>query len=146
MKISYKDRISLPKNIEINVIWQKDEQVDVNAITNFVMSLKKPGWYTKQGDETRDTREYILNHPADFFSAVATTTDPFTNKSRLEWLCANCKCGTTYSGVDIGHKNDWRKELIAAGVLNNEEAKAVYNNLANLRIECGTCNRSHDWQ
>ncbi|MEV6071423.1 GH-E family nuclease [Nocardia sp. NPDC052001] len=26
------------------------------------------------------------------------------------------------------------------------EAKAAYNNLNNLRLECRSCNASHDWE
>jgi HNH/ENDO VII superfamily nuclease with conserved GHE residues len=147
VKISYKDRLSLPENIVISVEFQNDDEVDVAGVTDFVRSLRrKPGWYTSAGDATRDTRDYVLNNPGRFGSTRVESVDPFTGLTRFEWECSQCRCGTTYGGIDLGHRNNWKDELIAAGVLNAAEAKAVYNNLVNLRIECASCNRSHDWE
>jgi HNH/ENDO VII superfamily nuclease len=145
MKKSYKGKISLPPGIEFDVYWEDDDKVDMGAVKLFVSKLKRPGWY-KSDDASKDTRAYMLDHPGEFSSKIANTTDPFRNTTRVEWYCSQCQWGTTYGGIDIGHKVDWKTELISAGVLSNAEAKAVYNNLVNLRLECATCNRSHDWE
>ncbi|MGH9756015.1 MAG: GH-E family nuclease [Blastocatellia bacterium] len=145
MKKSYKSKFSLPKDIEIEVIWEDDKDVDIEAVKKFVGKLKRPGWY-KSDSQNKDTKEYMLNNSEYFDSKRTTSVDPFTEKKRFEWLCSQCKCGTTYGGIDIGHRTNWKEELISAGVLNKTEAKAAYNNLVNLRLECATCNRSHDWE
>ena len=117
-------------------------------VTQFVNKIaKRPKWYEHPNkDPNFDTREYVLRNPEKFFSEQKQSKDPFTNKPRLEWLCASCGCGVPYPGVDLGHRNNWKKELIKAGVRTNPEAQAVFNNLCNLQIECATCNRSHDWE
>lgn len=147
MKNSYRDRLKLPDNIEFTVEFQEDDEVDVAGVTAFVESLRrKPGWYTSAGDATRDTRDYVLNNPEDFGSARLASVDPFTRLTRFEWQCSQCRCGNTYGGIHLGHRNNWKNELIEAGVLNLDEAKAVYNNLINLRIECASCNTGGDWE
>ena len=144
MKVSYK--LMLPEGIKFEPEVQKDEEVNKDKVSRFVKRLNRPAWYMNKDDSTKDIRETVLNNPGDFNSKRVVTKDPFTNKDGFEWMCARCKWATTLGGVDIGHINDWRDELIKAGVLNAKEAKAVYNNLINLQIECASCNRSHDWE
>ncbi|MDI1311803.1 GH-E family nuclease, partial [Prosthecobacter sp.] len=112
--------------------------------TAFVNGLSRPAWYSKPGDETMDTRDYMLNHPEKFGSKLGTVTDPFTNLLLRLWKCVCCGHATTYDGVHLGHITKWKVDLIAAGVTTAAEARAAYNNLNNLRIECSTCNASHD--
>ena len=52
----------------------------------------------------------------------------------------------TEAAIDIGHIIDWREFLKLQKVTSNQEAKAAYNDLDNLQVECATCNRSHDWE
>jgi hypothetical protein len=144
MKKSY--QYKLPEGIKFEPEFQDDEEVNKRVVKSFVSSLKRPAWYTNKDDSTKDTRETVLNNASDFSSKRDVTKDPFRNLDRFEWMCARCKWATTIGGVDIGHINGWRGELVKAGVLNVKEAKAVYNNLLNLQIECASCNRSHDWE
>lgn len=127
------------------VTWSKyNEKVCKDYINNL---KRRPKWYEHpKKDPNYDTREYILQHPQEFKSKSIKFPDPFKNKLALMFLCANCGWGVTYSGVDIGHINNWKDELYKAGVAMDTEARAVYNNLLNLQIECSTCNRSHDWE
>jgi len=146
MKKSYLDYLALPNGIEVKGDLQEDNEVNEEQVKAFVKKLKRPTWYTCEGNPEKDTKEYMLQNPGKFKSARATTNDPFTKKDRFEYQCSNCGWGTTYGGIDIGHIKDWKQELIFAGVLSKSEAKAVYNNLNNLHIECATCNRSHDFE
>lgn len=150
MKQSYSKVLSLPTGISFNVVWQDDSQVNQEAVNDFVNSIARPTWYASPGDSRNDVKEYMLAPGKDvglFDSSYVLQTDPFTKRDDMRlWQCSQCKCATTYAGVEIGHKNKWRDELKTAGVLSAEEARAAYNNLRNLRIECATCNHSHDWE
>ncbi|KOP26836.1 hypothetical protein AMR41_08195 [Hapalosiphon sp. MRB220] len=143
-KSYYKDGkgLALPNKITFQAIMKDDIDVDQNQVNSFVDKLKRPGWYyDNNGDKDKDTRATLLEH-----KEIRTTKDPFTNRLVQFWLCESCNNGVTYSGIDLGHKTNWKDELKKAGVETPSEAKAVYNNLLNLKIECATCNRSHDWE
>jgi hypothetical protein len=87
-----------------------------------------------------DTQLYMLEVRQPF------RTEEIRGKLTRTWTCQNCKGPVFYEGVQLGHINNWKDELEDAGVKTAEEAKAAYNNLKNLRIECSTCNQSHDWE
>ena len=143
MKSSYKKELALPEDIEFLVTWEKDNEVDMEAVNKFVDKLKRPRWYEdKKGhNPKKDTRMWMLEH-----KKFKTVEDPFTQKTMRIFLCENCFNGVSESGVDLGHKIDWKKHLKEAGVKTNEEARAAYNNLNNLILECRSCNVSHDWE
>ena len=113
-----------------------DLQKDAQMINNFVDKLdrKKMAWY----DETRDE---LLKH-----KPMQLTVDPFTKQQMPMWQCESCGRATSYSGIDLGHIADWKQYLKKVGASTMEEAKIAYNDLRNLRIECATCNRSHDFE
>jgi hypothetical protein len=140
MKNSYKKQLTLPPGIRISVTWQKDLNVDQAGIDNYVNSLTRPNWYKHGFSNQYDTRLYMLEVHQPFKTTMV--------HGRLErvWTCECCKSPVFYSGIHLGHKVQWKTELKHAGVLNPNEAKAVYNNINNLRIECATCNTSHDWE
>jgi hypothetical protein len=146
MKKSYYEDLALPKGIIFKGNLQEDNEVNEEQVEAFVNGLKRPTWYVCKGNADKDTREWVLQNLDRIKCVTTKTTDPFKNQLRVEYQCSDCEWATTYSGIDIGHKNDWRKELIFAGVQNKSEARAAYNNLNNLRIECATCNRSHDFE
>lgn len=112
----------------------------MGAVKNFVATLKRPGWYEHDHSNQKDTRLYMLERHQPFRPI------DISGKLTRSWTCENCQQVVLYEGVQLGHKTNWKDELVAAGVKTAAEAKAVYNNLSNLRIECSTCNQSHDWE
>ncbi|WFE58493.1 DUF4157 domain-containing protein [Micromonospora sp. WMMD712] len=112
------------------------------AVADFVNGLTRNqlGWY-EDTDSIPGTRQALMDA-----SPSRTTTDPWTDQIIQMWQCASCRNGVGYAGVDLGHKVDWRAYLHTKGVLNLAEARAAYNDLDNLQIECATCNRSHDFE
>jgi hypothetical protein len=141
MKTSYRNRIALPPGISFTVVWENDQNVDMAGVRAFVQSLKRPSWYKNDhGLNSMDTQLYMLERHQPF------QTEEIRGKLTRTWTCENCHGVVLYEGVQLGHIKNWRDELEAAGVKTAEEAKAAYNNLNNLRIECSTCNQSHDWE
>lgn len=100
----------------------------------FLANLDRPDWYPR-------TRESVIDN-----AESRRVTDPFTDQPTLMWQCASCRRGVTYPGIDIGHRQPWKQYLQSKGVTNDDEARAAYNDLNNLQIECATCNRSHDFE
>ncbi|MTI32632.1 GH-E family nuclease [Xanthovirga aplysinae] len=136
-------QLALPPGIYISVqALQDNNQVDQDAVDRFVDGLhRRPDWYKNEyGLNSMDTRLYMLEKVQPF------RTINIQGKLTRAWKCDNCMGTVLYEGLHIGHIKDWKRELKDAGVLNAEEAKAAYNNLNNLRIECSTCNTSHDWE
>jgi hypothetical protein len=140
MKESYKNGLALPPNVTFAVSWEPDNAVDESAVKNFVATLDRPGWYTHDHSNRYDTRLYMMEIHQPF------RPTEILGKTVRMWVCENCQQPLLYEGLHLGHKRKWRDELIAAGVKTAAEAKAAYNNLKNLRIECSTCNQSHDWE
>ncbi|WP_067692026.1 GH-E family nuclease [Nocardia jejuensis] len=144
MKASYQHQIALPEDISFDVVWVPDAAVVPATVATYVDGLGKPGWYTDPGQlrATRDTRIFMLSHRK--FMAV---TDPWNPQRQLRiYQCEACGNGVSESGVELGHVQKWRDHLKAAAVTTPAEAKAAYNNLNNLRLECRSCNASHDWE
>ncbi len=145
MRISYKDKLALPLGISFNVVWQADAKVNQTEVDEYVDTLVRPGWYQHESSNMLDTRLYMI----EIYQPFSTReVNHISGRKVLErcWYCEKCKEFISYSGVQIGHITKWRTELKQAGVLSPNEAKAAYNNLTNLRIECSTCNMSHDWE
>lgn len=140
MKLSYKSKIALPESISFDVIWENDAEVDQAGVDSYVDSLKRPKWYTHESSLYKDTRRYMLEK-----LNIGVAVDVLGHKM-LAWTCSQCKKPVFYDGAQLGHKVAWRKELKIAGVRTAAEAKAAYNNLCNLRIECSGCNQSHAWE
>ncbi|WP_306365518.1 GH-E family nuclease [Nocardia sp. CC227C] len=144
MRASYQQEIALPEDIEFDVTWTPDAAVDQAVVDAYVNALGKPTWYTDpvQLRAARDTRIWMLSHHE--FRAVA---DPWNPQRQLRiFLCASCRNGVSESGVELGHIRRWRDHLKYAAVVTAAEARAAYNDLANLRLECRSCNASHDWE
>jgi len=142
MRRSYRHRLALPPSIAFDVTWQDDADVNQAAVNAFVNSLNEPKWYKNyNGDRNYDTRLWMLEVVQPF----STRSD---GRGRLErtWVCQMCGSTEGYAGIHVGHTVNWKQHLKDAGVLTQAEAKAAYNNLCNLRIECATCNQSHDWE
>jgi hypothetical protein len=141
MKESYRSRLALPPGISFRAVWEADATVNMAGVRAFVDSLQRPGWYKNEnGSNSKDTQLYMLEIRQPF------RPEEIRGKLTRTWTCENCRGVVLYEGVQLGHINNWKAELVKAGVKNAEEAKAAYNNLTNLRIECSTCNQSHDWE
>lgn len=139
MKESYKSRLALPSGVGFDVVWEADTDVDQSGVNSYVNTLKRPGWYRSDtGRNTLDTQLYMLEVRQPF-QAIE-----IMGKLTRAWICDCCQNPVLYEGVQLGHITDWKTELKTAGVKSASEAKAAYNNLRNLRIECSTCNSSHD--
>jgi len=140
MRIGYQAELALPPQVAFAVTWQNDQQVDQQAVDRYVDSLARPGWYRHDHARAQDTRLYMLE--------VRRPFNPVSINGRLTrtWTCECCGQTMLYEAVHLGHVRRWRDELKRAGVLSAAEARAAYNNLNNLRLECATCNQSHDWE
>ncbi|MEU9922494.1 DUF4157 domain-containing protein [Streptomyces griseoluteus] len=112
---------------------RRDAQTKTQVDT-FLANLDRPEWYAH-------TRASVIDN-----AEKRRVTDPFTDQPTLMWQCASCQRGVTYPGIDIGHRQPWKQYLESKGVTTNAEAKAAYNDLNNLQIECATCNRSGDFE
>ncbi|MFB8003508.1 GH-E family nuclease [Nocardia sp. NPDC056000] len=144
MKASYQNEIALPDGISFDVTWVPDAAIVQATVDAYVAALPKPGWYTDptQLRVTRDTRIFMLSNRK--FQAV---TDPWNPHLQMRvYQCETCYNGCSESGIELGHVQKWRDHLKAAAVTTPAEAKAAYNNLNNLRLECRSCNASHDWE
>ncbi|WP_169812703.1 GH-E family nuclease [Nocardia acidivorans] len=144
MKASYQNQIALPDDIAFDVTWVPDAAIVQATVDAYVNGLGKPGWYTDPGQlrASRDTRIFMLGNRK--FQAVA---DPWNTHRQLRiYRCETCGNGCTESGIELGHVQKWRDHLKAAAVTTPAEAKAAYNNLVNLRLECRSCDASHDWE
>jgi len=140
MKSSYKAELALPPGITFEVNWQADEAVDQEAVNGYVDTLGRPDWYDHDYSNSLSTRLYMLEVYQPF------KTISIDGRLTRVWTCEDCKQPVLYEGVQIGHRRKWRDELKHAGVITPSEAKAAFNNLRNLRVECSTCNQSHDWE
>jgi hypothetical protein len=139
MKRTYYNNLALPDDISFVATLQENNEVDQDQVNVFVDGLKKrPGWYKHDSSNRRDTRLFMMERYQPFH------TIEIENVTTRAWYCNCCQGTVLYEGLHIGHIQKWEDELKAAGVLTNEEAKAAYNNLNNLRIECSTCNQGHD--
>ncbi|MBL6986354.1 MAG: hypothetical protein ISR72_04770 [Methylobacter sp.] len=142
---NYRTQLALPPEVAFMVTWDDDVEIIPTSVKFFVNTLPRPEWYKHDSNMKKDTRGFLLElHMKN--DLTKEIDDPFTGKTVVMWQCANCGYGVTYGGIDLGHKEDWRTHLIKAGVKTKPEAKAAYNNLNNLQIECATCNRSHDFE
>lgn len=144
MKASYQHQIALPDDISFDVVWVPDGSVVQATVDAYVNGIPKPTWYTDptQLRASRDTRIFMLSHRK--FQAVA---DPWNQQRQLRiYQCETCFNGCTESGIELGHVQKWRDHLKSAAVATTAEARAAYNNLNNLRLECRSCNASHDWE
>jgi Domain of unknown function (DUF4157)/HNH/ENDO VII superfamily nuclease with conserved GHE residues len=116
-------------------------QEEEHRVAAFVSSMtRRPRWYQDE-DTGAGTRQHLLQT-----SEHRTFIDPFTDAYTHIWRCADCGRGVTEAGIDIGHNVAWKTYLQGKGVRDNAEATAAYNDLENLKIECASCNRSHDWE
>jgi hypothetical protein len=140
MRLSYQGKLALPEDVVISVTWANDADVDDEAVDAYVKSIGRPEWYTHDHSNRKDTRLYMLERHQPFGTAQ------LQGRTVRTWTCEACGGPVLYEGAHIGHKRRWRDELRAAGVTSASEARAAYNNLNNLRIECSTCNQSHDWE
>jgi hypothetical protein len=140
MKSSYQARLALPSGISFDVTWETDATVDMVSVGHYVDTLNRPGWYTHDFSNQKDTRLYMLEvyQPFQTINLNGTLT--------RSWKCEKCHGIVLYEGVHLGHKTKWKDELKSAGVKTASEAKAAYNNLRNLRIECAGCNQSHAFE
>jgi hypothetical protein len=141
MRKKYMDQIALPPDIKYEAVQQDDEEVNEKEVNKFVDGLKRPAWYHHDWSNRKDTRLYMMEVRQPF-----KTKDDTKGKLVRYWTCDCCQGEVLYEGLQIGHIEKWRDELKRAGVLTVTEAQAVYNNLNNLRIECSSCNESHDWE
>ncbi|WP_282779108.1 MULTISPECIES: GH-E family nuclease [unclassified Nocardia] len=144
MRAGYQHEIALPEDIGFDVTWTPDAAVHQPTVDAYVNGLAKPGWYTDPNHlrASRDTRIWMLSHRE--FRPVA---DPWNPQRQLRiFLCESCRNGVSESGVELGHIRRWRDHLKYAAVATPAEAKAAYNDLGNLRLECRSCNASHDWE
>ncbi|MEU1289752.1 GH-E family nuclease [Kitasatospora sp. NPDC005856] len=132
----------LPRTVR-DVDIQPDNTIDPAVVAAFVDQLdrRQLGWYEHDTDENRDTRALVIRNTRQVVSE-----DPFSGRAMVLYQCGLCHNATTYAGIDIGHIVDWKRYLKQKGVTDLEEAKAAYNDLDNLRVECATCNRSHDFE
>ncbi len=142
----YKDavgKISLPDDIEIDTPNDDITDEQKQRVEDFVNALPaRPEWYKDEnGEVARDTKLTLLAvYPKK------EVTDPWTGRTIWMWQCGSCKNGVQYEAIQIGHKEDWKTHLKKLGVKTAQEAKAAYNNLKNLKIECATCNVSHAFE
>jgi len=143
MKLSYKSKIALPESISFTVEWKADETVNQTTVDAFVGSLARPKWYEDKEElnPKKDTRMWMLTH-----RKFVPIDDPFSKNKMRIFQCERCGNGVSESGVDLGHRTDWKTYLKAAGVETPAEARAAYNDLNNLILECRSCNVSHDWE
>jgi hypothetical protein len=138
MRHTYYNNLALPEDIFFAATLQGNDEVDQDQVNSFVDGLNRPGWYEHDHSNRSDTRLFMMERRQPFH------TIEIENVTTRAWYCDCCHGTVLYEGLHIGHIRNWKDELKAAGVLTNAEAKAAYNNLNNLRIECSTCNQSHD--
>jgi hypothetical protein len=140
VRSTFQPRLPPGKHVKLTV----DDAISQDKVNQFVDSLKRSemDWY--ESDNPReDTKQQVLynsNWPR------AVQQDPFGRGVYEVWQCPNCRQPTTYAGIDLGHITNWKPYLKQAGVTNKTEALAAYNDLNNLRLECGTCNRGHAFE
>jgi hypothetical protein len=132
--------IALPPGITFDVVWEDASDINTDGVKNYVDGLARPSWYIHDNSNNKDTRLYMMEVYQPF------RPKEIEGKLTRSWKCENCQGVVLYEGLHLGHKTNWRTELKAAAVKTAAEAKAAYNNLLNLRIECSTCNQSHDWE
>lgn len=152
MRNRYYERwLALPPGITFGAGLQREDQVDMDAVNDYVNGLqRRPDWYTHDHSSHYDTRRYmteVIHRPTE---AVITRRDRgsgrMTETLELTWDCECCGQIVLYNGLQLGHRRRWQDELRRAAVTTLPEARAAYNNLNNLRIECATCNAGHDWE
>lgn len=123
--------------------YDKHDNNNVREVENYVDGLSRNdlGWYS-------DTREKVLARTEPFWHNMPHRTI-FGNIAFRPTRLYECQCChefVPYAAVDIGHIMQWRDYLKLVGARNHEEAMIAYNELENLRVECATCNRSHDYE
>ncbi|HKQ99895.1 MAG TPA: GH-E family nuclease [Pyrinomonadaceae bacterium] len=132
----------LPPGLDIDL--PVDDMVPQQAIDSFVDKLtrKQMGWY-EDDDPQKDTKQQVLYNSG---WQRAVQQNPFGSGVYEVWQCPNCHQPSTYSGIDLGHIVNWQPYLKKAGVTDKAQAIAAYNDINNLRPECGTCNRGHAFE
>ena len=71
------------------------------------------------------------------------TRDP-TGRPEVQWRCSECLTFGPYQSFAIDHKTKWRHFLEAVGPESKADAIMAYNDVANLRLLCNTCNSAGD--
>lgn len=118
---------------------------DINQlqVKQFVdgLSRRDMRWYD-------DTREQVLARTPSLLHDMPyrTTHGNIAFRQTCLYECQCCHEFIPYGAVDIGHIMPWKDYLKLVGAANTEEALIAYNELENLRVECSTCNRSHDYE
>ncbi len=111
------------------------------AVANFVNRLNRPA-FSESTISSVYERATTIQHDMPYEGMDGQ----IHLKKELLFKCEDCKHFYPYQAMDIGHIIPWKSFLMKAGVINQAEANIAYNCLENLKLECSTCNRSHDFE
>lgn len=75
-----------------------------------------------------------------------TARNPVSGRMDVYYKCETCDDWVPYSGVQIGHIENWATYVRDTNPANLGEARDAYNDLDNLELQCSTCNASHAFE